>query len=193
MFVWKWKRFWIFQWTYMVYITNCLCIQGNDIKFQVAACSTSLFPAFQLCQVKDVEGTVGEEGSWPDLVWARRPYQCTGHLGMQVSPAGLLGLPASAHQKPVWQRPGTPSCLTCSCEPAPAKLLSPILLLFLSRFCQYLSFTSWPVGLRDNSSWLCWCFQLALLSISCLFFDIYYCFLSGWLWFNLLLFSYFIE
>lgn len=28
----------------MVYITNCLCIQGNAIKFQVAACSTPLFP-----------------------------------------------------------------------------------------------------------------------------------------------------
>lgn len=52
------------------------------------------------------EGTLEEEGSWPGLGRARRLWQCTGHLGcslaaLQVSPAGLLSLPASAHQKPV--------------------------------------------------------------------------------------------
>lgn len=61
----------------MVDITNCLYFQGNAIKFQVAACSTSLVPEDMLpisfCQVKDVEGAWEEDCSWPDLDKARRP------------------------------------------------------------------------------------------------------------------------
>lgn len=49
----------------MVDITNCLYVQGNGIKFQVAACGTSLFPEdmLPLSYVKDVEGAWEENGS----------------------------------------------------------------------------------------------------------------------------------